>query len=190
MERKIKRDKGMKEYEVKRLISKNTYCNLRKAQEWDSSTLQVNYYYSNSIILNKQNNITIRIRSIKNYMTLQIKEVIEDRNGLRICEEHEKRLFSIPSIIPQDVIRELSEAYSLGDVYLQGFMVTERMRRKVGEIEIALGRNFYNGQIDYEIELEGENYLSTKELLRIMGLESHEKNVQSKFSRFRTYMNI
>ena len=88
------------------------------------------------------------------------------------------------------MIRELSEAYSLGDVYLQGFMVTERMRRKVGEIEIALDRNFYNGQIDYEIELEGENYLSTKELLRIMGLESHEKNVQSKFSRFRTYMNI
>ena len=62
----------------------------------------------------------------------------------------------IPEYISYKDLRDIWKEYSLGDVKLVGFLVTDRKIIKRNGAEIAVDKNMYEGKTDFEVEIEYE----------------------------------
>lgn len=177
----------MKECEYKRILTEEVYLRLL-AQNWEKKTVQVNFYYSNHVILNKWKDMCIRIRCKESSTKLQIKEIVEYNYGVRISNEYETAIDSVPNRLPQWKLQSVWSKYCFGDVFLQGFMVTERCLKKIGNVNIALDRNNFGGCIDYEIEFECEDSDDVHEALETMKIGALTEHPEGKYERFCRYM--
>lgn len=173
-----------KEIEYKGLVSENIYKELLR-RGWDNEILQINFYYSNKNLLKKPN-ITIRIRCIKEQMFLQIKVKRKQRGETRISHEYEKKIDMIPEYISYKDLRDIWKEYSLGDVKLVGFLVTDRKIIKRNGAEIAVDKNMYEGKTDFEVEIEYEGQsIIVEKIIEDMGLKDNLLKGKGKFERFK-----
>lgn len=172
----------MTEREFKGLISSDTYANLYGETDWDKKILQVNFYFSNDSVRNK--NIQIRIRCKNKEYYLQLKVKIDQSNGFRVSEEYKIPMSSIPQHIPQSLLQQAWESYAYGDVYLQGFLVTDRCVKHIDEVDLMLDRNSYNGTIDYEVEMECSSEDGATQLIDKLNLAGKLETAPGKYERF------
>lgn len=173
----------MKEKEWKGIIDKNKYEKLI-LEKWDKEFVQVNFYFSNEKLM-ENGNITIRIRCINNLMLLQIKVKNGVENNVRISDEYEKTIDVIPYEISETEIKQIWKEYSFGDIFLLGFLITERRIKQIKGVEIALDRNSYNGITDYEIEFEyKEDHEGVFDLVAKMNIDNNLQTGVGKYNRF------
>lgn len=161
----------MVEKEYKKIVPKNEFEKFLKAFGYDKKVTQVNLYYTNDTI-KYEFNVSVRVRCVNGKMLLQIKEPIYINGSLNIKKEYEKNIESIEYIIRGSELNELCQKNDYDDVYLIGFLVTERFIKKIKEYEceIVFDKNNYLGKEDYEIELEYEGETPQK-LVDILGFQ-------------------
>lgn len=174
----------IKEKEYKGMISEKTYNKLL-SRDWDEERLQINFYYTNDILINRTD-ITIRIRCIKDEMYLQIKTNDSQSNEIRVSNEYEKRVSLIPNEICEKDLRGIWENYKFHDVKLIGFLITDRKIIKRKEVEVDIDKNIYEGNIDYEIEFEYKDDDAVIDNI-IVDMELEDKIYQGKgkYERFK-----
>lgn len=172
------------EKEVKGLLPQRVYDHLYKEVAWDTKNVQVNFYYSNEYILNKLQDICIRIRCVGRELRLQIKKTIGQDCDCRESIEYEKDISNIPAVIAEEMLRGVWTHYTFGAVYLVGFLITERATKRAGNVSIMLDRNTFKNEIDYEIEFECDNAEEARLVIKELGLDGKLILSCGKYERF------
>lgn len=176
---------------MKILLVKEQYYNLLNVFDFEKRILQINFYYVDKKGYTNDNNITIRIRAILDKLTLQIKipyavEQSEDfLPSIHQKSEYSKMIDNIPHFIPDAELYELCGQH-IGNVYLAGFMVTERMEYMWNQdIKVCLDRNSYLSKCDYELEIEHEDHID-EDLIKVINNQeiSVRNSIKGKNSRF------
>ena len=117
---------------------------------------QINYYYDTADFALFRSDETLRIRQIGNNLKLQYKHNKNHIGNMRISDEYSEKMDELPKSIAINGV----ETYNIG------FMVTQRANFDLGNCVVSLDKNYYLGEIDYEIEVEGENGFDVPEILR------------------------
>lgn len=158
----------MLEYEFKVLLTKEKYENLSRSFKWSKTFKQVNYYYSDKNGISITNNITIRIRKIKNEYFLQVKEPVKKENALSVKKEKECIVDGVYDIIPTEILNKLL-VMDLKEVALVGELETERkVNNEYEKTEIVLDKNTYLGIVDYELEVEYQSGADIEQILNLL----------------------
>lgn len=177
----------MIEKELKILLTKEQYMNLTRQFDWSETISQINFYYSDKSNDLKSKGTTIRIRGIDDRMKLQVKIPVSCNGAIHIKKEYEKDCKIVPYKINGSEICELCSVNNIPDVYLLGYLYTERLICNYeNDNMICLDRNVYAGKTDYELEVEfidnlDEQLLNTLDELRIRT----DLEVTGKFGRFK-----
>ena len=173
----------MVEKEYKVLLSKDQYKNILNSFDFGHCYTQINFYYKSKY--DGELDTTIRVRSKKEQMYLQVKEPISKRNGVHVKNEYQMELSEVPYLIPGYVLNNLCKTDKYQDAYLIGELITERRVARVEKDKIAIDVNHYLGHIDYELEIEFDKELDP-EILRVLIIEKiyNENNSEGKFVRF------
>lgn len=154
------------EKEKKITLNGNDYLRIKDIVDWDEKFVQINFYYDDIERKISNSNNTVRIRGIGNKLYLQLK--IKDKKSVdgNLSTEYEKEIKFIPYSIKREEILKLSEnALDVKDVFLSGFMFTERTIKKIDDnISLFLDKNSFLSINDYEMEIE---YLFDSDLLKI-----------------------
>ncbi len=134
----------MKEFEIKRMLSKETYNHLRN--HWGdgkSPIIQSNYYFdTDSLDMNRQG-VTCRIRLKDGIYKATVKSHVIEGSNCSLEEDLSEKAYLDTSVF-------LSRG-----LHLQGELITERIILfKDNACEIMLDRNSYLGAVDYELEIE------------------------------------
>lgn len=181
----------MLEKEMKILLAKEQYYDLLNVFDFEKRILQINFYYVDKKGYTNDNNITIRIRAILDKLTLQVKipyavEQSEDFSpSIHQKSEYSKMIDNIPHFISDAELYELCGQH-IGNVFLAGFMVTERMEYMWNQdIKVCLDRNSYLSKCDYELEIEHEDHID-EDLIKV--INNHKisvgNSIKGKNSRF------
>lgn len=142
----------MVEKEYKKLITYSQYQYLCHLFKYDEKVNQINFYYMNNNIYGEKT--TIRLRSYKDRMVLQIKEHLKCGEEGNISKEYEKEISYVPYMIQGEELNCLYKTKEFCDVYLVGYLVTERWIKSFENFSIVLDKSTYLGKVDYELELE------------------------------------
>ncbi len=137
----------MKEFEYKRLMTKETYealCRWCRQLYQGSKHMQINYYYDTPDGTCHGSNITVRVRQ----KGTELKGTIKYhgiQNMPYVSNEQHFKVHTLPMYM------EFGGRW----ISFMGQMVTERICFPVAEgVELMLDRNSYLGKVDYELELE------------------------------------
>lgn len=142
----------MVEKEKKVLLNLSEYNTLNDRYKWTNVNIQKNLYYYNEYT--KANDITVRIRLLKDKKLLQIKYPLFEQNALHVKQEYQKEVTKIEDNIKNEIIEDICQ-YNLGDTKLIGKLTTLRKRYCYNEnVTICLDKNSYLGIEDYELEIE------------------------------------
>lgn len=137
----------MKEFEYKRLLTKETYeaiCRWCKQLYQGRKNMQINYYYDTPDGTCHGSNITVRVRQ----KGTELKGTVKYHNIVNAPYASNEQLFRVHSL-------PMSLEFGGRWLTLMGQLVTERIRIPVAEgVELMLDRNYYLGKVDYELELE------------------------------------
>lgn len=132
------------EFEKKTLITFEQYKKIAVFFEGaeTENKLQINYYYDTADEVFRSRNTTCRIRQKENALEGTVKTHFDD-------EEYSKeRSFKIKNLPYSMTVDGL-------EVYLKGQLVTVRTEYVISEaMVLILDKNFYLGEVDYELELE------------------------------------
>ena len=134
----------MIEKEIKIMLSQEQYELIRSLFDWDSTVVQINYYYGSINTVGINSELTIRIREISNKRKLQIKKPIAYDKSVHIKEEFEKEINSIPMSISREDIREMVDVDSF-DVSLLGKLETLRYTLNWDSQTEKLGKTYSKG---------------------------------------------
>lgn len=174
----------MIEKEIKTLLLKDQYINLKKLFEWGTPFIQINYYYGNKH--GKYNDITVRIRNINDRFYLQVKIPMRLEGSLHIKREYEIPYEGVVDILDRNILNELVGEYFDEDLRLMGKLKTERLIcNNFNNVEISLDKSFYFDHIDYEIEIEYKEKYPKDIIDRLTELGiSFENSTKGKSTRF------
>jgi len=175
----------MLENEYKILIDETKFIHLFKQFEMDDSLEQINYYYDTSNYSFYHKGITFRIRDSLRHKILQIKypNIAENNYSSRI--EKEFIIEELPLIISQyDIRKYISDIVIDGDIKMLGCLKTFRwIKRLENNVLLCFDKNSYLGILDYEIELEFDDYLiDISHVFDYLGIQP--ANSKGKYSRF------
>lgn len=137
----------MKEFEYKRLVTKETYeelCRWCKQTYSGTQNMQINYYYDTPDATYNNSGITVRVRQLGTDLTGTIKY-------------HSMNNFPYQSNEQSFSVNGLPMYMEFGGRWISwmGQMVTERICFPVADgVELMLDKNFYLGKVDYEVEVE------------------------------------
>lgn len=161
------------EIEAKVLINEEEYKRVLKfyGKENLETITQLNYYIDTDDLLLKQFGIGLRIRQ-KDHFVLTMKAPLQE--GLLEKKEslNEKEFlnFKDGSVFPAGSIKNLLLMFGVdvNKLKIQTTLKTERVEISNHEdAEIfAIDKNYYNGIIDYELELEGNSLEHAKNSLK------------------------
>jgi len=138
------------EIEKKQLINKEIYllcCEKLKKKFKPCKILQINHYYDTSDFHIASRNETIRVRQIKNILTLERKFNKKCIDNISVCEENATVIESLPHSIKMNGV----------ELHCIGSMVTFRTNFIFSKTTISLDESYYQGVVDYEIEIESDN---------------------------------
>lgn len=134
----------MKEFEIKRMLSEETYNHLRKHwEEGKPPIIQTNYYFdTDDLVMNRQG-ITCRIRLKDGIYKATVKSHGIKGSNCSFEEDLSEKTYLDP------------EVFSSRGLHLQGELITERVILFKDKVcEIMLDRNSYLSVVDYELEIE------------------------------------
>lgn len=177
----------MLEKELKVLLTKEQYEKIDKLISWEDVYDQINFYYAKEGNEDIPGTPTVRIRSKKGKMQLEVKVPVSANAGsIMQHEEYAKDIAYIPPVILRETLNDLLERTDMQDTKLLGFLYTNRrISTKYEGCEIALDKNEYLGKTDYELEVEFTDELPC-ELLRefeFLNIDQSRK-VTGKYRRF------
>ena len=175
----------MLETELKCMITKDIYDNVKSEFNWDYTAEQINYYYSDDAGELKKHRIMVRVRVKNGISKLQIKQRKNPSSPLQICEEKEFDIDGAPEVIPPDTASE-AIGINVGSLRLIGSSKTLRSSLMWdASTEICLDMTEYFDTVDYEIEVEYKDALNSElaDKLSKLGIEFKENSI-GKFSRF------
>ena len=146
----------MLENELKVMLTKEQYEKIDKLIKWEDVYDQINFYYAKEGNEDVPGTPTVRIRSKKGKMQLEVKVPVSANSGaVKQHEEYAKDIAYIPPVISRETLNELLKKEDLPDVKLIGFLYTNRrISTKYAGCEIALDKNEYFAKTDYELEVE------------------------------------
>jgi uncharacterized protein YjbK len=177
----------MLEKELKVALSKDEYEKIEKLIKWEDVYDQINFYYAKAGNEDVKGTPTVRIRSKKKGMKLEVKMPVSSNEGsVKQHEEYAMDIDHIPGVIEKETLNKLLGRSDMEDVQLLGYLSTKRMiSTKYPGTEIALDMNEYYGKVDYELEVEFIDELP-KELLDELSFLNIDMNkkVTGKYRRF------
>ena len=161
------------EIEAKVLINEDDYKRVLKfyKKEELQKVTQLNYYIDTDDLLLKQFGIGLRIRQ-KDFYVLNMKAPLQE--GLlekkESITEKEFENFKNNGVLPNGSIKNLLLMFGVNitKLKIQTTLKTERIViENFNENEVfAIDKNYYNGLIDYELELEGTSLERAKNSLK------------------------
>ncbi len=161
------------EIEAKVLINEDDYKRVLKfyKKEELQKVTQLNYYIDTDDLLLKQFGIGLRIRQ-KDFYVLNMKAPLQE--GLlekkESITEKEFENFKNNGVLPNGSIKNLLLMFGVDitKLKIQTTLKTERIIiENFNENEVfAIDKNYYNGLIDYELELEGTSLERAKNSLK------------------------
>ena len=161
------------EIEAKVLINEDDYKRVLKfyKKEELQKVTQLNYYIDTDDLLLKQFGIGLRIRQ-KDFYVLNMKAPLQE--GLlekkESITEKEFENFKNNGVLPNGSIKNLLLMFGVDitKLKIQTTLKTERIIiENFNENEVfAIYKNYYNGLIDYELELEGTSLERAKNSLK------------------------
>ncbi|MDD6484929.1 MAG: CYTH domain-containing protein [Clostridiales bacterium] len=175
----------MQETELKCIINKDVFENIKNAYTWDKIITQENHYYADTSGVLGSHRATFRIRTSGGISRIQIKLHKNRNSPLQICEELEFPINEIPEHISADKAKEYT-GLDVGELIRLGSNTTIRHSLMWNETtEICLDLSTYLDCEDYEIEVEYTGELPAKLLdeLKALGAEFKENSV-GKYTRF------
>ena len=175
----------MLENEYKTLIDETKFINLLEQMEMDESFEQINYYYDTSNYSFYHQGLTFRIRDSLKRKVLQIKYPNTAEGNFSSRLEKEYAINEIPSIITQYNTRKYIPDISInGDIRMLGCLKTFRWLKRIeNNMLLCFDKNSYLGILDYEIELEFDNYFTdVSYVFGCLGIQPVES--KGKYSRF------
>lgn len=149
------------EIEYKTLLTKSEYKRLLSEFEDVTPISQTNYYIDTPKLDMKKKRLSLRIRTLNNKAELTLKipqEVGNQEYNQAISPAKAKQLinhFKLPSGQIKDIINQKNIA--LDQLTIWGQLFTLRYEKETSIGLTALDKNTYNGQIDYELEVEVQN---------------------------------
>ena len=166
------------EKEIKIMLEESQYNELIEEFSPSKQIRNINFYYDDLKKTMISNGRTVRVRTIGEIMYLQLKKHIDQKGNTNISEEFCERIEILPYCINSKTIFNLSgETYP--DVYLLGFMVTDRTIYTLNpQVKILLDKNVFLNNLDYEIEIEYTCKNSDLESV-INILKKHSINIQN-----------
>jgi uncharacterized protein YjbK len=174
----------MLEKEYKALINSKQYKKMQSAFLWDNKFFQKNYYYDTTDMYCAKHGITVIIREKENEYFLQIKTPITYDGGLHIKKEFERKIPELVDVIFSEDF-DISIPLVIPNVAQIGVLVTERFEFHDKNTTVCLDRNTYNGNIDFEVEVEYYDSINLDIIKKLMlfGV-SFDKTTDGKFTRF------
>jgi len=175
----------MIEKELKALVSEKVYLKLLEAFEWDKHVIQMNYYFADEKHELVKNDISVRVRHLDDRFLLQIKKPVLSDGALKIKEEFEEVIESVPELIFLKKIQDVT-GLEVGDAFMAGILETERRSVNLdNSVCLFLDRNSYLGCVDYEVEVEFENEIDEALLssVRSYGVD-FGADAEGKYQRF------
>lgn len=161
------------EIEAKVLINEDDYNRVLKfyKKEELQKVTQLNYYIDTDDLLLKQFGIGLRIRQ-KDFFVLNMKAPLQE--GLlekkESISEKEFDNFKNDGVFPNGSIKNLLLMFGVDitKLKIQSTLKTERIViENFSDNEVfAIDKNYYNGLIDYELELEGTSLERAKNSLK------------------------
>ena len=161
------------EIEAKVLINEDDYNRVLKfyKKEELQKVTQLNYYIDTDDLLLKQFGIGLRIRQ-KDFFVLNMKAPLQE--GLlekkESISEKEFENFKNNGVFPNGSIKNLLLMFGVDitKLKIQTTLKTERIViENFSDDEVfAIDKNYYNGLIDYELELEGTSLERAKNSLK------------------------
>lgn len=176
----------MIEQEIKILINEEQYRLINNLFHWDIVFSQVNYYYDDITRMDEEDDITVRIRSKKDDLMLQVKIPKEKKASLHVKEEYEKRVIEIQEKVTKEELFELTgKKYDSDRIILGNLETLRKICNTYQGVEICLDHNRYLQMEDYEIEIEftGDYPESLVSLLKKNGIVT-KNEIVGKHSRF------
>ena len=169
------------EIENKALISKDEYQKLiNYYSKYNCTYIEQTNYYIDTI--NKdliRLGLSLRIRNIANDYELTLKQKLKE--GLleinQVIKKQDFDLFEEKNILPTGEILEiiLKHQIEINKLQILASLATSRLELKLKEGLLAIDKNMYNSNTDYEIELEStsleEGDKSLKQILNNLGIE-------------------
>ncbi|MEI3607847.1 CYTH domain-containing protein [Pseudogracilibacillus sp. SE30717A] len=150
------------EIEYKVLLSKEKYDELESKLPFPNHSItQINYYFETNNFQLKKHKSALRIREKNNKFTLTLKQPHE--NG--ILETHdplskdEFLSWINNKPIPKPSIGQQLQKLTINeyDLHYYGSLKTERKIFEQDDVLYMLDKSFYNGIIDYELEIEANS---------------------------------
>ena len=170
----------MKEYEVKRMLSKEEYIAFVERFSKDNIAnryIQINYYYDTDDLRLFNSFETLRIRQIDSKLNIEYKYNRKSEGSTKICDEYSKEVDTLPYCL-------LNPVQDTGYVYYNiGNLITERTDYLIDGYKVSIDKNYYIGTVDYEIEIESDSVIDTNEIYDKFGIEFGDK-VTGKYARF------
>lgn len=158
------------EIEYKTLLTENEYEQLIKKFSLEKATpfFQRNFYFDTKDFFLKKNNYALRIRQFKKggEQTLKIPqkkgklEVTDPLSATELVSLLEKKTLKPNSSVEQ-ALKKCQ--LSLNDLLFLGDLTTYRLELNTPLGILALDKSYYQGKVDYELELEVQNTKTTKE---------------------------
>lgn len=175
----------MLETELKCIITKEIYEKIKSEFDWDSTSEQINYYYSDKNRVLRENRVMVRVREKNGAFKMQIKRRKNADSPLQICDESEFDIDGAPLKISAKTAFEAT-GIDVGELYKMGGSRTLRSSLMWDKsTEICLDMTDYFDVTDYEIEIEYTGSLSEEltDKLKSLGV-GFKKSSIGKFSRF------
>lgn len=182
------------EIEYKNLITEKEYESIHKffrAYHW-KETHQKNYYFETRQFDLKKHHAALRIREKNNQFQLTLKKPNPDGDGL--LEVHasltpaEAHSWMNGIIIPKPEIESHLARIGINSKNLQysGRLETKRLECNYQQTIVVLDTSCYNGQTDYELELEAATRLQGEQVFTsiLNILQIPRRKTANKIARF------
>jgi uncharacterized protein YjbK len=144
----------------------------------------INHYYDSKNFSLYKNGNTLRVRQKNSNLLLEYKRKQSENKEPRVCKEFSKVITHLPDFISNTQMPELElECKSISFKYL-GSLITERASFEIDNIKIAFDKNYYFGNLDYEIEIEISKHLNAEKLEQLLSVKELKRNFRSKYTRF------
>lgn len=178
----------MIEKEYKILLSSFQFEQIKQILEFSEFREQNNYYYETELFELVSKGLTTRVRTIGDEYFFQIKNKLKNKtHGVTTKEEFEESVKEIPKVIEIEKIENIIGFKLNIDskyAYNIGVLNTKRYICYMNDCEIALDKNEYFGNTDFELEIEfHENENQALDIIDNLNLDK-SNNPVGKYKRF------
>ena len=171
------------EKELKILVSKEQFNELKNAFEPLEFKTQVNTYYDSEDCIVEKRKGAMRIRSKNNTHIFTLKLFINDDLHEYECNVQEN---SVDALNKKEIIDLLNEHKIYGPFHPTATLKTKRAVFENEFAELCFDINYYNDMVDYEIEyeykVEHDGYAIFNDILKKVNLK-YTSNCKSKIQR-------